>query len=361
MLIRRRLFGFAVFGVATILVSGVSLATQPPRSSVSASPPIDVAHVPVGNPLPPNPTVDERLERVMESSIPGPERDRMMLVTRLAEIGPGGSRAEDATQRGAGVAGIAAGVDGIRVALTSEDSRVSTQEIVERELASILAVHPELSGFGTLTYEVMDLTTVATSTPGGWKALQPSTPSRYCSVNSTVYTTYMGITFWYWLTAGHCNVVTPAQSALDGPFNWASGSATGASDSGLWYLGTYPVAAASNLIADGWSAKPISTQSDRGNFDNLGDYVCATGATSGTGCGTLVWKWGTALSGIYYMRELDYTGTIGGDSGGPSFGRYPNGTVSLMGVVHGYLNVNMHALYSDLGLSLMDRGVTLYR
>jgi hypothetical protein len=143
----------------------------------------------------------------------------------------------------------------------------------------------------------------------------------------------MGITFWYWLTAGHCNVVTPAQSAFDGPFNWASGSATGASDSGLWYLGTYPVAAASNLIADGWSTKPISTQSDRGNFDNLGNYVCVTGATTGTGCGTLVWKWGTPLSGIYYMREIDFTGSLGGNSGGPSFGRYLNGTVSLMGVV----------------------------
>ena len=86
MLIRRRIFGFAVFGVATLLVSGVALATQSPRSSVSASPPTSVAHVPVGNPLSANPTVDERLERVMESSIPGPERDRMVLVTRLAEI-----------------------------------------------------------------------------------------------------------------------------------------------------------------------------------------------------------------------------------------------------------------------------------
>lgn len=167
MLIRRRIFGFAVFGVATLLVSGVALATQSPRSSVSASPPTAVAHVSVGNPLSLNPTVDERLERVMESSIRGPERDRMVLVTRLAEIGPGGSRAEDATKRGAGVAGIAAGVDGIRVALTSEDSRALTQQIVERELASILGAHPELSGFGTLSYEVMDLTTVATSTPGG--------------------------------------------------------------------------------------------------------------------------------------------------------------------------------------------------
>lgn len=167
--------------------------------------------------------------------------------------------------------------------------------------------------------------------------------------------------YWYWLTAGHCSPVTPAYSALDGPFNWASGSSTGASDSGLWYIGLYPPAAASSQVTDGLSNKSIFSQSDRTNFDNPGSSaVCLTGSTSGTGCGTLVAIWATPISGVYYMREANYSGCLRGDSGGPWFGRYLSGTISLMGIHRGKLS-NGDCAYSDLQLSLNDRGVTLYR
>jgi hypothetical protein len=168
MLSHKRLLGVGVFAVATVVVSGIALAVQPSGSAVPASPssPVAVAPVPAANSLPPIPTVDERLDLVVRTSDPGPQRDRMVLATRLGEIGPGGSRDADATRNGAGIAGIAIGADGLFVALTSEGARAPTQRLVEQEINAILVAHPELRGFGTVTYAVKDLRATDQATPG---------------------------------------------------------------------------------------------------------------------------------------------------------------------------------------------------
>jgi hypothetical protein len=355
---RKRVFGMGVFALATVLVSGVALAGRPTGRPTGPATPPPVAYVPPGNPMPDNPSVDERVSRVVASTEPGEMRDRLIEATRLSDLGPGGDKHESARRRGADINGVAVNSDGIVVALSSEDGRGNAQKVVEDEVGRIHDEHGGSSDVSHIRYEVKSLDAVQESTPGGWGAYKSS--ASFCTITASVYASYLGYVFWYWLTAGHCNKVSPVSSSLDGSFNWASGSSTGASDSGLWYIGTYPPMAASNLIADGWSWKTMSSQSDRGNFDQIGSGVCMTGTVTGTGCGNLVNIWVTPINGVYYVRETNYYGCRPGDSGAPWFGRYWDGTVSLMGIELGGLT-NGGCIYSDLGLALNERGVTLYR
>jgi hypothetical protein len=359
MRLHRRFVSVGAFALASVLLTGVALAgrsTDQQGSSGSQSSESQGRGQQSGD----RPSLDQRIGRVRDTTPPGAERGRLELGTRLSEISPGGSRGDDARRRGAGIAGIAVNANGITVALDSENVRGQTTRVVDDEVGAILADHPELGDSPPITYEVKSLDVAQLSTPGGWAAIGPS--GQHCTIAATTYVTFLGINLWYWLTAGHCEKMTPVHSAIDGTFDWASGSSTGASDSGLWYIGSYPVAAASNLVADGWSAKPISSQSDRPRFDTPGkSQVCMTGATSGTGCGKLVNIWVTAVSGVYYLRETDYKGCRAGDSGAPWFGRYGDGTVSLMGIEMGAFLNNGGCVYSDLQLALNERGVNLYR
>ena len=77
-----------------------------------------------------------------KSSVPGVQRDRLEVATRLAELGPGGARADEATQEGAGVAGIAVVGDGIEVTVTSDAALDATKAVIQKEIASIVAQSP---------------------------------------------------------------------------------------------------------------------------------------------------------------------------------------------------------------------------
>jgi hypothetical protein len=98
---------------------------------------------------------------LIASTDPGPLRDRLELITRLAEIGPGGSRADAASREGAGIVGIAIDGDGIVVVLTSDAVRTQSAKVVDREIGAIVAAHPSLAHFGTVRYELRDLSVVA--------------------------------------------------------------------------------------------------------------------------------------------------------------------------------------------------------
>jgi hypothetical protein len=169
-----------------VLVSGIALATRSSGSSVpvDTARPIDptVTHVSPTDARPIESTTtqlpdaalpavqqlaDDRPAQAEAGSTPGPERRRLELASGLSEIGPGGSRAEDAHSRGAGIAGIAVSGDGILVALTSENVRVSSKQVVEQEIGALVAAHPEWRDFGTVTYVVQDLTVDEQSMVGG--------------------------------------------------------------------------------------------------------------------------------------------------------------------------------------------------
>jgi hypothetical protein len=307
------------------------------------------------------PLLSERINQVIVSTDPGVIRDRLLLATELAEFAPGGSQASVASQAGAGISGIAASANGIFVALTSQSSRVAAENFINSQVSKQLSVNPSLADFGIVSFGVEDLGVTNLSTNGGWQVSDSG--GDYCTLNSTTYNYYLGVKLWYWLTAGHCSPVTPAHSVNDGWFNWQSGSATGASDSGLWYVGSgsSPPPASSTNLTDGFNNRWISTQSDRAQFDQVGtSQTCMTGAHSGTGCGTLLHIWTTPIGGTYYLRESSYKGCLAGDSGGPWFGRYLDGTVSLMGIEKGALTSNGDCVYSDLALALNDRQVSLY-
>lgn len=362
---KRRFFSLGVFALASVLLTGVALAGSPSgqqnsQGSQNAQGSSGSADQGGSQKDGSRVSLDQRIDGVRNSSRPGRDRNRLELGTRLAEVGPDGSRADEARAKGAGIAGIAVTADGITVALSSEGARGQTKKVIDDEVSSILADNPDLGDPGPITYEVKSLDVTRLSTAGGSAAIGPS--GSHCTVTASVYAFAFGTASWFWLTAGHCLRIAPVHSAADGTFNWWSGSSTGASDSGLWFIGFYPSMAASNQITDGYSSKRISSQSDRGNFDRPGaSQVCMTGATSGTGCGSLINIWVTPVDGVYYVRETNYRGCRPGDSGAPWFGRYWDGTVSLMGIEMGAFNNNGDCIYSDLQLALIERGVTLYR
>ena len=263
-------------------------------------------------------SVETRLGWVQTTTDEGLTRTRLTLATWLEEsIDPTSS--DDPT----GIAGFGASEAGVLVAVDSPDLLERAQATVDEALPRVLQEHPELQDFGEIEYEVGSLEGVDQATPAGWEV---TNGSGSCSLGATTYTDYLGSRFWYWMTAGHCSPVTPGQSALDGPFNWASGSATGASDSGLWYLGSspFPPAPAAAVIADGFANKTMLSQSDRPQFDQPGvSTTCQTGAFGGTGCGILLTIWATPIRSVYYIRESNRTACQGGDSGGPWFGSLP--------------------------------------
>jgi hypothetical protein len=104
--------------------------------------------------------------RLMEDRL---QRDRLEVATRLAELGPGGARADEAVQEGARIAGIAVVADGVEVAVTTDAALEATKAVIQREIASITAQSPGLAHFGNVTFAVEDLTVTQQSTSGGWK------------------------------------------------------------------------------------------------------------------------------------------------------------------------------------------------
>lgn len=155
---RSRFFAFSFLGLATVLLTGVSVAAARADSSVSSAPVAE--HVPQGTPLSDDPSVDELLDRVRATTEPGISRDRLELATRQAEIGPGGSSAMP------GIEGIAASADGILIALRPDASLEAVESSVATRIEAVLAEHPALRGFGPVTFEVRDLTVMEQSTPG---------------------------------------------------------------------------------------------------------------------------------------------------------------------------------------------------
>src|ERR1019366_2777226 len=99
--------------------------------------------------------LDRRLAYVNESTGPGLQRDRLEVATRLAELGPGGARADEAVQEGARIAGIAVVVDGVEVEVTTDATLQATKAVIQREIASIVAQSPGLADFGNVTYAVV--------------------------------------------------------------------------------------------------------------------------------------------------------------------------------------------------------------
>ena len=99
--------------------------------------------------------LESRLAYVNESTVPGLQRDRLEVATRLAELGPGGARADEAVQEGARIAGIAVVVDGVEVAVTTDATLQATKAVIQREIASIVAQSPGLADFGNVTYAVV--------------------------------------------------------------------------------------------------------------------------------------------------------------------------------------------------------------
>lgn len=203
-----------------------------------------------------------------------------------------------------------------------------------------------------------------TATPSGSEAqLYAYGPNTGCSIAGSTYTDFLGVRFWFWLTAGHCSSFAPVKSSFDpGPYPWESGSATGASDSGLFAIGTGTAPAPrARVLNDSGTLKNIAAQSDRPQFDVPGtSYVCGVGRTTATGCGTLISIQVGPINGVYFLREAARSpACAGGDSGGAYFGRYLDGTVALMGIIHG--TSTGRCWYSDLALALNDRTTTLYR
>lgn len=334
------------FGIALILLGVLSVSTEAMQPSPEARE--------VNDP----PTLEQRMSWVRSTSDPGVVRLRLELATLVdEEVHSGKSNRH-------GIRGIAVSAAGLLVVIPSDDASDSAKSRVEEALAHVIVSRPELTDFGEITFEVRSLDVVPTATPSGWEAqLYGAGAGSGCSIAGSTYTDYLGIRFWFWLTAGHCSGFSPVRSAPDaGPYSWSSGSATGASDSGLYAIGTgVGPAPRARVLTDVLTTKNIAAQSDRPNFDVPGaSWVCGVGRTSGTGCGYLTQIWVTPVNGIYYLREAGRSpACIPGDSGGAYFGRYLNQTVSLMGVIHG--TSPGKCFYSDLELALIDRSTNLYR
>ncbi len=122
--------------------------------------------------------LNSRLADVNESSVPGVQRDRLEVATRLAELGPGGARADEATQEGAGITGIAVVRGGIEVTVSSDAALEATKAVIQKEIASIVAQSPDLADFGNLTYAVENPTLTPQSTSGRQKSLEGSPVRR---------------------------------------------------------------------------------------------------------------------------------------------------------------------------------------
>lgn len=262
------------------------------------------------------------------------------------------------------IVGVGVSSTGIVISVPSEELLDSASTGAERALDSILLSRPELRSAGALRYQVDTLKVTPTATPSGSEAqLYAYGPNTGCSIAGSTYTDFLGVRFWFWLTAGHCSSFAPVKSSFDpGPYPWESGSATGASDSGLFAIGTGTAPAPrARVLNDSGTLKNIAAQSDRPQFDVPGtSYVCGVGRTTATGCGTLISIQVGPINGVYFLREAARSpACAGGDSGGAYFGRYLDGTVALMGIIHG--TSTGRCWYSDLALALNDRTTTLYR
>ncbi len=111
--------------------------------------------------------LNSRLADVNKSSVPGVQRDRLEVATRLAELGPGGARADEATKEGAGITGIAVVGNGIEVTVSSDAVLEATKAVIQNELAAIVAQSPNLANFGKVTYTVETPSLKDQSTSGG--------------------------------------------------------------------------------------------------------------------------------------------------------------------------------------------------
>lgn len=183
---RRGVIASGVFGVVSVFVAGIAVAS---RSDAPARPPVDT-RIPAARStttLPPGTTTATQMATepnlggipaVVEgpavgggpleaSNPPALQIRRLELATRLAVLGPGGPRADEANGRGARISGVAVTGSGIFVALISEASKVPSMAVVGQEIDAILVARPELADFGVVTYTVMELSVDSGFNEGG--------------------------------------------------------------------------------------------------------------------------------------------------------------------------------------------------
>lgn len=149
-------------------------------------------------------------------------------------------------------------------------------------------------------------------------------------------------------TAGHCNN-TQSYSGVD--LHFMSGTSGGAYDI-QWHRADQAFTVG-NRVWDGSSNRPIYNVRFRAS-QNVGDWVCKYGKTTGYGCGTIAT---TSQDGVNV--RLDDISVDFGDSGGPWFVNTTayGTTISMMGASSIYGPVDH--IYNILGLYILQGKVFL--